>query len=55
MNSFFGHGTYIIPLAADCAADLLECFHDVRVVWPFEIQEQAAAARHPRELGHRVF
>jgi hypothetical protein len=52
---FLRHGFYLIPLAAHRAADLLERFHDVRVVWPFEVQEQAAAARHPRELGHRVF
>jgi len=51
MKSFSPDGYYLIPLAAHRAADLLECFHDVRVVWPFEIQEQAAAARHPRELG----
>jgi len=54
LNSFSGHGFYLIPLAAHRAADLLEHFHDLRVVWPFEVQEQAAAARHPRELGHRV-
>jgi hypothetical protein len=51
----FGHGYYFIPLAADCAADLFEHFHDGGLVWPFEIQKQAAAARHPRELGYRVF
>jgi hypothetical protein len=27
----FGHGFYIIPLAAHRAADLLERFHDARV------------------------
>jgi len=26
LNSFFRHGIYIIPLAADCAADLLDVF-----------------------------
>jgi hypothetical protein len=56
MNSFLAHGFYFIPLAARRAADLLECFHDVRVVWQFEseIQKFAALAGHPRELGHRV-
>jgi len=42
-----------IPLAARCAADLLERFHDGRVVRPLEIQEQTAAAGHPGQLGHR--
>ena len=55
MNSFSGYGFYLIPLAAGRAADRLERFHDLRVVWAFEVQEQAAAARHPRKLGHRVF
>jgi hypothetical protein len=36
---FLRHEFYRIPLAADCLADLLEHFHDVRVVWPFEMIE----------------
>ena len=52
MNSFFVHGYYFIPLAAHRVADLLEYFHDVRVVWPFEIQKLAALAGHSRELGN---
>ncbi len=51
---FLPHGFYLIPLAAHRAAHLLEHFHDVRVVWPFEIQELAALAGHPGELGHRL-
>jgi hypothetical protein len=31
MNSFFAHEFYLFPLAAHCAADRLEHFHDVRV------------------------
>jgi hypothetical protein len=42
------------PMAASCAADLLEHFHDRRVVWSFEIQEQTALARGFCELGHRL-
>ena len=34
---------------------MLEHFHDVRVVWPFEIQKLAALAGHRRKLGHRFF
>lgn len=39
-------------MAARGAAGLLECLHDVCVVWTSEVQGQAARAGHPRELGH---
>src|SRR6266850_5455676 len=32
----------------------LQCVHDVRMVWPFEVQAELAAARGDGELGHRV-
>src|SRR5258706_139330 len=33
----------------------LQCFHDVRVVWPPQIQRDLVAAGDTGELGHRVF
>jgi hypothetical protein len=39
VNSFSGHEFYRIPLAADCAVDLFEHFHDRRVVRPIEMIE----------------
>ena len=47
--------TYSVPLVANRAADLLEHFHDGRLVRAFEIQEQAAVDCHSGQLGHRVF
>src|SRR5712675_3519002 len=32
----------------------LQCVHDVRMVWPCEIQAELVAARGDGELGHRV-
>src|SRR5258708_2952930 len=32
----------------------LQRVHDVRMVWPFEVQAELAAARGDGELGHRV-
>jgi hypothetical protein len=44
-----------IPLAAGGAADLLEHLHDHRLVRPFEVQKQAAPARHSGERGIAFF
>jgi hypothetical protein len=44
VNSFSGHGFYIIPLAADCLIDLFEHFHDRRVVRPFEMIETCSTS-----------
>jgi len=44
-----------LPLAAHPPAVLLERLHDLRVVWPFEIQAKADFVRHPHELGHCIF
>ena len=55
MKQFLLYEFNPIPLAAHRAADLLEYFHDVRVVWQpeREIQRHTNVPRHPRELGHR--
>src|SRR5258707_14671467 len=46
--------SYSAVAVAGPDAVCVQCLHDVRMVWPFEIQAELAAARGDGELGHRV-
>src|SRR6476620_5991913 len=48
------HANYSAVAVAGPDAVCVQCLHDIRMVWPFEIQAELAAARGDGELGDRA-